>query len=92
MIPICLCGVFIVKLFFILFNTFVLLWITSFIDKGVIKDEDEAKLIIQNVNIIVVIGALLFFRVAGWIADKYPAYIVIPCSFLFRALTISAFF
>jgi hypothetical protein len=33
----------------------------------------------------------LFFKVTGAIADKYPAYITIPCSFLFRALSILLF-
>jgi hypothetical protein len=45
-IPLCFVGVTIIRLVFVLFNTFLLLWITSFVDKGVLKDENEAKNII----------------------------------------------
>ena len=44
--PICFIGVIIVKLIEVLFSTFVMLWSTSFVDKGVLKSEDEAKQVI----------------------------------------------
>jgi hypothetical protein len=45
-IPVCFVGVMIIRLVVILFNTFVMLWITSFVDSGVLSSESEAKDII----------------------------------------------
>ena len=49
-IPLCYAGVFVIKLVLILFNTFVILWVSSFIigkgiypDREVLLDEKEAK-------------------------------------------------
>lgn len=45
-LPICFVGVMIIKLVFVIFNTFLMLWVASFIDKGELKDENEAKTVI----------------------------------------------
>jgi hypothetical protein len=90
-LPVCFFGVTIIRLVFILFNTFLLLWITSFVDTGVLESEAEAKTIIQYINVISVITLILLFRPIGSFADRYPAYITIPCSFLFRAFAVSMF-
>lgn len=53
-IPLCFAGVIVIRLVMILFNTFLLLRITSFVDTGVLANDDEAKTIIRNVNLIAV--------------------------------------
>ena len=69
----------------VLFSTFVLLWITSFVNSGVLSSEEEAKEVIQNANIVCVLFSLVFFKLAGLLTDKFPAYINLPISFLLRA-------
>ena len=91
-IPLCFLGVMIIKLSFILFNSLFVLWITSFINKGVLTDDGDAKDIITMINILSVFGSLVFFKPAGYITDRYPAYIVIPVSFIWRAIGLALFF
>jgi hypothetical protein len=43
LIPLCFIGVAITRLAMVLLSTLMILWITSFVDKGVLKNEDEAK-------------------------------------------------
>lgn len=87
----CFIGVMIIKLVVILFNTFLMLWVTSFKDSGVLESDEEAKSIIQTINIFAVVASLIFFKPAGIITDKYPAYVSIPIAFIWRALSIIAF-
>ena len=42
---ICLCGNLIIRLSVVLSSTFTLLWITSFVDSGVVQSDDDAKTI-----------------------------------------------
>lgn len=45
-LPLCFIGVTIIRLIGVLFSTFLLLWITSFVDTGILKSEDDAKVIV----------------------------------------------
>lgn len=92
-IPLCYAGVFVIKLVLILFNTFIVLWISSFIKKGeddndpthVLKDQSEAKSIIIKLNVAAfVIGSVLFMPI-GKLTDSMPAYKSLPLAFLLRA-------
>lgn len=74
----------ITRLSVILFTSQQLLWVTSFIDKGVISGDDEAKDIIQNMSIYSVAVALIFFLIAGAVTDRYPSRYVIPFAFSIR--------
>jgi hypothetical protein len=87
-LPVCFLGVTVIRLVFILFNTFLMLWVTSFVDSGVLKSESEAKTVIQNINVIAVIFIIMLFKPIGIFTDSYPAYITIPISFMVRALSI----
>ena len=46
-IKLCLFGNMIIRLSVVLYSTFLLLWITSFVDNGVLKSEEDAKTIYQ---------------------------------------------
>jgi hypothetical protein len=81
----------IIKLVMILFNTFLMLWVTSFIETGEIESEKEAKSIIQLISIVSVLSSIIFFKVIGTITDKYPSYCNIPCAFFLRVLAIGLF-
>jgi MFS family permease len=90
-LPLCFLGVIVIRLVLILFNTFLLLRITSFVDTGVLADDNEAKKIIRNINLIAVCSQIFFFKISGAFADKYPAYVTIPISFFLRAMSIFAY-
>ena len=72
----------------VLFNNFLILWITSFVDDGTLADINEAKDIIATIFITYVITSFFFFRIAGTIADKHPSYVTLPLAFVFRASAI----
>jgi len=56
-ILLCLFGNLIIRLSVVLYSTFLLLWITSFVDKGVLQDQEEAKTVYQmTISISVVCG------------------------------------
>ena len=38
-LPVCFMGCFVIKLSLILYNTFILLWLTSFVDSGVLQSD-----------------------------------------------------
>ena len=81
----------IAKLIFVLFNTFLMLWVTSYIDDGVLEDDVEAREVIQIINVIAVFLLIIFFYPLGKFTDNFPAYITIPVSFISRAIAILAF-
>jgi hypothetical protein len=91
MLVVCFMGATIIKLQFLLTNTFLLLWITSFIQSGQVKDQNAAKDIISNLNVILVICMVLLFKPMGTFADKVPAYLAIPAAFLTRAIAAASF-
>lgn len=73
----------ITKLYLILFSTFWLLFISSFIGTK-IADKEEAKLIYSNVMIFsVVLGVILSLGV-GKIVDEFNPQVILPLAFFFR--------
>ena len=78
------------KLYLILFSTFWLLFISSFIGTK-IPDADAAKLIYSNVMMIsVVIGCILAIGV-GKVIDTFNPQVVLPLSFVIRLGSIVMF-
>jgi hypothetical protein len=74
-----------------LLSTFLLLWITTFIDKGVIKSEAEAKQIFQDANIIGIAFSFGGFFLIGKFIDAFPSYMAIIIAFLIRGISILLF-
>lgn len=78
------------KLYLILFSTFWLLFISSFIGTK-IPDADAAKLIYSNVMMIsVIIGCILAVGV-GKVIDTFNPQVVLPLSFVIRLGSIVMF-
>jgi hypothetical protein len=76
---------------YILFNSYLLLWVTTFIDTGYLKSRDEATVIIQKVNLVTVIISVFVFPLVGKLSDKLPARILIPISFFLEAFAMMLF-
>jgi hypothetical protein len=68
-LPLCFFGSFVIKLSVILYNTFLLLWLTNFVDTGVLNSDDHAKSIVKNIKIYLVIASVIFIRLAGDFTD-----------------------
>jgi len=85
-ISICLVGVGIIRFSVTLSSTFFLLWITSFIDSGVLKSENEAQTVYQKISIFSTIASCLVIPIAGKFADCYPPSLTIPVSFIARSV------
>mmetsp|Transcript_12296 Transcript_12296/g.8944 ORF Transcript_12296/g.8944 Transcript_12296/m.8944 type:complete len:130 (+) Transcript_12296:673-1062(+) len=90
-LPVCFLGVSIIRLYYVIFNTFIMLWVASFIYSGVLDGEEQAKKIISTINVIAMVQILIFFKVFGWLTDMLPAYITIPIAFGSRVLIVIVF-
>ena len=77
-------------MYFILFSTFWLLFITSFIGKEV-KDDAQAQYIYASVMIISVIFGLASLPLFGCFADKVGPAITIPTAFYIRFFALALF-
>jgi hypothetical protein len=85
-ITLCLFGNLVIRLSVVLYSSFLLLWITSFVDNGVLKSEEEAKSAYQVISIVATCVSCLCQPFAGKFADLCPAHITIPFAYLFRGL------
>ena len=78
------------NLYFILFNTFWLLFITEHIGTTV-KDEDQAQRIYASVMIISVVFGTVGMPLLGMFCDKVSPTISIPTAFFVRAIAMLLF-
>lgn len=83
-------GCSITKLYAILFSTFWLLFITSFIGTK-IADANQAKTIYANVMMVSVVLGVLFTPIVGKLADRINPQFMLPVSFMARFLAIVCF-
>lgn len=49
----------------VLFSIYALMWIVSFVDKGVVKDDLEAQSIYQKITIFAMIGTAVALPILG---------------------------
>ena len=82
----CLVGKMITQLMAILFNIYMLLWITSFVDSGLMKDEAEGKVLYQSIIVFSFVFVALLTPVFGVIADKLPGAVIVPITFALRCV------
>ena len=68
----------------ILFNVYMLLWITSFVDSGLLTEEAEGKALYQTIIVIATLIVAAFTPVFGLMADKIPGICLIPLTFAVR--------
>ena len=70
-IPLMFIGCMIAKLYAILFSTFWLLFVTSFIGTSKVENEDQAKLIYSNLMVVSVVLGIIVVPVFGKIIDSF---------------------
>ena len=81
----CFFGYFVVKIEHVLFSSFLLLWVTSFIDEGLLS-EDESKDCYQKMILISTIASGLFLPLFGYVGDALSSRVLVPLAYSFRAL------
>jgi MFS-type transporter involved in bile tolerance (Atg22 family) len=86
----CFIGCGIAKLYSILFSTFWLLFICSFIGTE-ISDVDQAKTIYSNVMMVSVVFGMLLVPLVGKMADTIDPRFMMPFAFMCRAGAIVLF-
>ena len=79
------------KLYLLLFSTFWLLFISSFIGTKYVADADQAKIIYSNMMLVSVVLGVLGSPLMGYIVDNYNPKWVIPMAFGIRAAGVAFF-
>ena len=82
----CFIGASVVRLIAVLFSTFLLLWITSFVDDGIIASEQQSKGLYQKIIVASTIATILLLPLLGHFADKVSSAVIIPIAFILRGL------
>ena len=89
--PLAFLGSMVIRMVTILFSVYIVLWITSFIDTGVLQSESDAKTVYIEMLAIAIVCSLFCLPVVGFIADRAPPYIFIPIAFGVRGLSVFGF-
>lgn len=90
MMLVCLIGASIARLYAILFSTFWLLFIASYIGTS-IPNAQAAETIYSNVMIVSVVLGVALVPLAGFVADKFNPLVVVPIVFFMRVGAIAMF-
>ena len=84
----CFVAAMVTKLVQVLYSVYLILWITDFVERGVLQDNDEAKTLYKNVMVYAVIATAISVPFIGKMVDYLPAPIFVPLSFLIRGVLI----
>ena len=81
----------VIRLVTVIFSVYLLLWVTSFVDTGILANEKEAALLYSSIAITAIIIATFFVPISGYVADKVSPRICIPVAFFSRAIIVFGF-
>lgn len=84
--PLCFLGVMVTKLVTILYSIYLMLWMTSFVETGMIDSEERVKTLYSEVLTGAMIGTLFALPIIGKIADTAPISVFMPVAFLLRGI------
>ena len=82
----CFLAVLVARPVNILFSVYCLMWIVSFVDKGVVESDDEAQRIYQKISVIAMLGTAIALPFLGYWSDKVGPHLTVPVSFALRAV------
>ena len=80
----CFLGVMVSKLVTILYSIYLMLWMTSFVENGVIESDERVKTLYSEVLTGAMVGTLVAMPLFGKIADTAPIAVFLPIAFLMR--------
>lgn len=75
------------QLMTVLFSVYIVLWVTSFVDSGLLESEDTSKDLYQNIMLVSLVGSMLITPFAGYIVDKMHWSVSIRFAFALRCCT-----
>mmetsp|Transcript_18423 Transcript_18423/g.13264 ORF Transcript_18423/g.13264 Transcript_18423/m.13264 type:complete len:185 (+) Transcript_18423:270-824(+) len=81
----------ITRLINVLFSVYLLLWITSFVDSGILETEAQAAALYSKIAICSLLAGALIVPFAGYLSDKISPIYVIPTAFIFRGMVVLCF-
>ena len=84
---VCLFGKGISQILAILFSIYIVLWIASFVDSGLLESDEVSKEIYQKILLFSVVGTMFITPLAGYIADKFHWGLNICIAFTLRFIT-----
>lgn len=91
LIPVLFIASAVARLYYVMFSTFWILYLTSFV--GTILDDDEqVSKLYANLMLCSVTAGLAFSPLVGIFTDKVSPRVTIPVSFLIRATGIGLFY
>ena len=82
--PLCFMGVMVTKLVTILYSIYLMLWMTSFVETGMIESDERVKTLYSEVLTGAMIGTLFTMPLFGKVADSAPISVFLPVAFLLR--------
>ena len=68
-----------------------MLWVSSFINSGVLEDEDAAREVFSKITVFCFVGMIVSLPVLSALVDRIRPNIIVPIAFLLRFLTILGF-
>ena len=80
---VCFLGASIIRLIAILFSNFLLLWVMSFVDEGLLTNA-ESKDLYQKIILISTTASIILTSILGIIGDKVPSKVIVPIDFTLR--------
>lgn len=88
----CIVGGTITKLISVLFSTYLILWIQTFVtgtngSARILGSKEQGKTIYSNIMVIATLISAFVLPVVGKVCDSYTPKITIPFAFVFRAVT-----
>ena len=71
----------------VLFNVYMVLWIASYVDSGLLESEDESKDVYQRIMLFSMAATALLTPFIGYLADKFHWGLNVSIAIAFRVLT-----
>ena len=85
-------GAAIIRLFAVLFSTYLLLWIQSYSYNGVLESINDSKTIYMQIMLMSVGISTVLFPIVGWLIDIYQPAKMVPVAFMLRCTTTYFFY
>ena len=80
-----------VHFFVYLYGNFLMLWVASFADSGVLEDSDEAEIVYSNIFKMAIPCSVIMILLVGYMVDNYNSNYIVPIGFLGRACFLFCF-
>ena len=91
MFPVLFFACFVTRLYYVMFSTFWILYLTSYVGT-VLEDDEEVTAVYAKLMLCSVAFAISLSPVIGILTDKFSPRVTLPVSFCLRAFAIALFY